>query len=88
MNVSALHLVSNPAAADSCLAAAAEGDAVLLVGDGVFAHRITAKAGIRFGVLEDDAASRGLEPPPGLEVLTYDAFVEWAANFAKTVTWR
>ncbi len=84
----ALHLLANPEAARTCLLAASDGDAVLLIGDGVFAPRIAGRSGIRFGVLKDDAASRGLEPTAGLEVLTYDGFVEWVANFAKTVTWR
>lgn len=83
-----LHVVSNPDAVDSCLAAAADGDAVLFVGDGVFAQRRAGRSGIRFGVLGDDAASRGLEPPAGLAVLTYEGFVEWVAGCAKTVTWR
>ncbi len=83
-----LHVVSNPDALDSCLAAAADGDAVLFVGDGVFAQCRTGRSGIRFGVLEDDAASRGLAPAAGLAVLTYEGFVEWVASCAKTVTWR
>lgn len=86
--MSVLHLLSSPEAAESCLAAAAEGDAVLLVGDGVFAHRISEHAGMRFGVLRDDAARRGLEPPAGVEALGYGDFVEWVAAFAKSVTWR
>ena len=86
--MAALHLVSNPAATDSCLAAADAGDALLLVGDGVFAHRRARKAGNRVGVLADDATSRGLDLPPEFEVLTYTAFVEWVADYATTVTWR
>ena len=84
----ALHVVSNPDAAPSCLAAAADGDAVLFVGDGVFAQRCAGRPGIRFGVLEEDAASRGLSAQAGLEALTYEGFVEWVASCAKTVTWR
>ena len=83
-----LHVLSNPAATESCLAAAADGDAVLLVGDGVFAHGIARPPGIRFGVLEEDMASRGLELSAELEALTYAGFVDWAAEFPKTVTWR
>ena len=83
-----LHVLSNPAATESCLAAAGDGDAVLLVGDGVFAHDIARPSGIRFGVLEEDMASRGLEHSAALEALTYAGFVDWAAEFPKTVTWR
>ena len=83
-----LHVLSNPEAAAACLAAASDGDAVLLVGDGAFAHGVARPAGIRFGVLKEDAASRGLEPSAALEALTYAGFVEWVAEFPKSVTWR
>lgn len=88
MNVTVLHVVSNPAAVASCLAAAGEDDAVLLVGDGVFAHGVAEGSGIRVGVLADDTASRGLRPSTGLESLSYGDFVEWVVKFPKTVTWR
>lgn len=83
-----LHVLSNPEAAESCLSAASEGDAVLLVGDGAFAHDIAQQAGIRFGVLEEDMASRGLELSTALEALTYAGFVDWVAEFPKSATWR
>lgn len=83
-----LHVLANPEAAQSCISAASDGDAVLLVGDGAFAHDIAQPPGIRFGVLEEDTASRGLEPPATLEALTYAGFVDWVAEFSKTVTWR
>ena len=86
-----LHLLSNPQAAGSCLAAAADGDAVLLLGDGVFAHHFAEngdRALLRFGVLQDDATSRGVGPPAAIEALTYDGFVEWVATCSHTVTWR
>ena len=83
-----LHVVSNPDAAEACLSAASEGDAVLLVGDGAFAQAIAQRPGIRFGVLEEDVASRGLELSAALEALTYAGFVDWVAEFPKSVTWR
>lgn len=83
-----LHVLSNPAAAESCLAAASDGDAVLLVGDGTFAHAIAQRPGIRFGVLEEDMASRGLAAATALEALTYAGFVDWVTEFPKSVTWR
>ena len=83
-----LHVVSNPAAVESCLAAVSDGDAVLLVGDGAFAQDIARHPGIRFGVLAEDTVRRGLEPSAALEALTYAGFVEWAAEFPKSVTWR
>lgn len=83
-----LHLLSNPEAAESCLAAVSDGDAVLLVGDGAFARDIALRPGIRFGVLEEDTARRGLAPSAAVEALTYAGFVEWVAEFSKSVTWR
>lgn len=83
-----LHLLSSPDAAGTCLSAAGDGDAVLLVGDGAFAHGIAERPGIRFGFLEEDMASRGLRPSASLEALTYAGFVEWVEEYPKSVTWR
>ena len=83
-----LHVLSNPQAAESCLSTAGNGDAVLLVGDGTFVHHIAQPPGIRFGVLEEDMAGRGLEPSSAVEALTYADFVEWVATYSKSVTWR
>ena len=83
-----LHVLSNPDAVETCLAAAGDGDAVLLVGDGAFAHGIAPRPGIRFGVLEEDARCRGLAPSAALEALTYAGFVKWAVEYSKSVTWR
>ena len=80
--------MSNPESVESCLAATAEGDSVLLVGDGVFAQHRAECAGIRFGILGDDAATRGLKPLGAFEALSYRGFVEWVVNASKTVTWR
>ena len=86
--MSVLHVLASPEAAESCLAAAAPGDAVLLVGDGVFAHDVAEHAGIRFGLLRDDAISRGLDLPTGVQALGYGEFVDWVVASGKTVTWR
>lgn len=86
--MSVLHLLTSPEAVDSCLAAAVDGDAVLLVGDGVFAHRQAKAPKVRFGILAEDAEARGVEPGSMVELLDYDGFVEWVAAFPKSVTWR
>ena len=86
--MSVLHLLTSPEAVDSCLAAVAKGDAVLLVGDGVFAHHQAEAPNVRFGILEEDAKARGIEPGALVELLDYDGFVEWVAAFPKSVTWR
>lgn len=88
MTVAILHVLSNPNAVETCLAAASDGDAVLLVGDGAFAQDIAPRPGIRFGVLEEDIRYRGLAPSTALEPLGYAGFVKWAAEYSKSVTWR
>ena len=81
-----LHLLSNPDAAASCLAAMAGGDALLLLGEGVFAlSRVTSAA--RLGVLGDDLASRGIVPPPGIEPLSQADLVNWVVACERSVTW-
>ncbi|MYA18007.1 MAG: sulfurtransferase complex subunit TusB [Gammaproteobacteria bacterium] len=86
--MSVLHLLAGPEAVDACLAAAAEGDAVLLIGDGVFAYHRAEAPKVRFGILAEDAEARGVEPGSMVELLDYDGFVEWVAAFPKSVTWR
>ena len=83
-----LHVLSNPDAVSPCLCAARDGDAVLLVGDGVYAHDVAQRPGVRIGVLEEDMVHRGLAPSAALEALTYGGFVEWVAGYSKSVTWR
>ena len=83
-----LHLLANPAAAESCLAAAADGDALLLLGDGVFAAaRLgAAAANLHVGALREDAEQRGatLHDAQALE----DAdFVDWVVANHHSVTW-
>ena len=80
-----LHLLANPAAASACIAAAAPGDAVLLLGDGVFAAARLPTA-MRVGALEEDAAQRG-ERLHGAEALTDADFVDWVVGHDRSVTW-
>ena len=83
-----LHLLSNPGAAPSCFAAVAEDDAVLLLGDGVFALTARTSSPVPIGVLRDDAASRGVAIPDHVRQMSQADFVAWVVAFDTSVTWR
>ena len=83
-----LHLLSNARAATSCLAAVTEDDAVLLLGDGVFALTTLGKASAAIGVLRDDAESRGVAVPDHVRPMSQADFVDWVVAFDTSVTWR
>ena len=82
-----LHLLSNPSAGASCLAVVATGDALLLLGDGVFAHADVAASTARLGVLRDDAAARGVSVAADIQELSQAEFVDWVVAFETSVTW-
>ncbi len=82
-----LHLLSNPNAAASCLATVAEDDALLLLGDGVFAHVDVAASTARLGMLRDDAAARGVTAVADIQQLSQAEFVDWVVAFEASVTW-
>lgn len=82
-----LHLLSNPSAAATCLAALAAGDALLVVGDGVYALDVIAgAAATQIGVLRDDARARGIAPSP-IRELSHADFVAWVVACERSVTW-
>ena len=83
-----LHLVSNPNAAASCLALATDDDAVLFLGDGVFALSARGNSSPPIGVLDDDAASRGVAVPDDVRRISQADFVDWVVAFDRSVTWR
>lgn len=80
-----LHILSNPAAAASCTAAMASGDALVLIGNGVFALPSLEAAVV--GVLQDDAAQRGVTMGDA-QALTQADFVDWVVRHERSVTWR
>lgn len=86
--MAALHLLSNPRAAASCLAVAAGDDAVLFLGDGVFALTALGRSAAPIGVLRDDAASRGVAVPDHVRPMSQADFVDWVVAFDTSVTWR
>ena len=84
-----LHLLANPAAAESCLAVATPSDAVLLLGDGVFATEqlsTNPRIGLRIGALREDATARGVALH-GIEALSDADFVDWVVANDRSVTW-
>ena len=81
-----LHVLSNPDAAASCLAAMSKGDALLLLGDGVFALP-NLVATERTGVIARDALDRGITLPDGVDDLSYADFVEWVVACRSSVSW-
>ena len=81
------HILSSPAAAATCCAALGEGDAVVLIANGVFALAGLEPQGACIGVLQDDAAQRGV--PLGDALALSDAdFVDWVVRHERSVTWR
>ena len=83
-----LHLLSDPGAAASCLAAVANDDAVLFLGDGVFALTARPNSAAPLGVLRDDAENRGVAVPDHVRPLSQADFVDWVVAFDTSVTWR
>jgi len=86
--VATLHLLSDPRAVPSCLAAIASEDAVLFLGDGVFALTALVNATVPIGVLRDDAESRGVTVPDHVRSMSQADFVDWVVAFDTSVTWR
>lgn len=82
-----LHLLANPNAAASCRAALVEGDAVLLLDDGVFALPALADADVRVGMLEEDAVRLGVSVPSAADRLSYPDFVAWVTAYDRSTTW-
>ena len=83
-----LHLVSDPNAAASCLATAGADDAVLFLGDGVFALTALGDSAPPIGALGDDADSRGVVVPDHVRRMSQADFVDWVVAFDTSVTWR
>ncbi len=94
-----LHLLNCPpghGAVDRCLSLAGSGDAILLMGDGVYcalpgsevAGRLEA-AGIAVHVLDEDAAARGVLPLLRGPFTAVDmaGFVELTERFTRSQSW-
>ncbi len=87
--MSIVHLVCRPEALTSCLGQLADGDAVLLLGDGVFAasdRRLDA-VHVPVAALCDDVAARGVKLAPPVEAVDYNTFVALVVAHASSVSW-
>ncbi len=81
-----LHILSNPDSAASCLVAMADGDSLVVLGDGVFALPGIATSA-RVGVVAEDAVDLSVALPDGIEQLSYADFVAWVVACRGSVTW-
>lgn len=80
-----LHVVANPRAIASCLRARASGDAILLIGDGVFGvGSVPEEHGL--WVLAEDAVERGVGFPADATA-DYAKFVALVLETDSSVTW-
>lgn len=80
-----LHVVANPRAVASCLRAHATGDAILLIGDGVFGVGSVPEEH-ELWVLAEDAVERGVGFLPDTEA-DYAKFVALVLETGSSVTW-
>ena len=87
--MSLVHLVQDSSGLTSCLAHVADGDAVLLFGDGVYAAsdpRLAA-LGVPVAAIDEDAAGRGVTIVPPVATVGYDGFVALVVAHDASVTW-
>lgn len=84
--MSVLHVVTNPRAIASCLRAHADGDAILLIGDGVFGIGAVPEEHGGLWVLAEDAAERGVGFPAEATA-DYAKFVALVLGTGSSVTW-
>lgn len=87
--MSVVHLLSNASALNSCLQTIEQNDALLLLGDGVFAARDERlkRLSISISAINEDAISRGVELMSHVKSVNYDEFVELIVNHHSSVSW-
>lgn len=87
--MSVLHIVNRPGAPDSWVGYVARGDAVLLLGDGVYAAPDARLAGLGAPVaaIDDDARGRAVRLPAFVTPLGYDGFVALVVEHDASVSW-
>ena len=87
--MSVLHLVNRPEALGSCIRYVAEGDAVLLLGDGVYAARDPRLPGLGAPVaaIDEDALGRAVALPAAVAPLGYGGFVALVVDHDASVSW-
>ena len=84
-----LHIVNRADALARCLPLVAEGDAVLLIEDGVYAACSAVDSPAPCHALADDLEARGITGriEPAVGVLSYAGFVELVERHRPIVTW-
>ena len=86
---------SESSALDDCLASLADGDALILIENGVYAAIpgyaelfTRLPASIQCYLLGEDSSARGLNDlNPDFRVIDYDGFVELSCRYDKVVSW-
>ena len=87
--MSVLHIVHRPGALDSCVGRIARGDAVLLLGDGVYAapDPRLARLDVPVAAIDEDAVGRAVALPAAVAPLGYDGFVALVVEHDSSVSW-
>ena len=87
--MAALHIVNKADALPDCLPLLADGDALLLIEDGVYGTCSNIQSPARCHALADDLAARGLTGRVGMavEILSYDGFVDLVERHQPIITW-
>ncbi len=84
-----LHIVNKADALADCLPLLAEGDALLLIEDGVYAACSAIRAPVPCHAMVDDLEARGLTGriESAVDVVTWDGVVDLVERHRPIVTW-
>lgn len=83
-----LHIVSSPDALDACFSSVLTEDAVILIGDGVYAiQNDSFDSQIPVYTLESDLAARGIPAATNVMPTDISQFVALVVQHANSVTW-
>ena len=87
--MASLHIVNKADALADCLPLLADGDALLLIEDGVYAACTAIDTPATCHALADDLEARGLTGriETSVEILSYDGFVDLVERHQPVVTW-
>lgn len=80
-----LHLLLNPQAWNRCSRSTSPGDALVFLGDGVYAMALQETADCF--ALENDCVRRGVEIPNGVQRATMSELVSLVAKHSHSITW-
>ena len=83
--MSTLHLAFSTAGLDAARLRCGENDAILLIGDGVYAAHNATDA---MFALEEDLTIRGVSPSAAVTVVDYAGMVELTTEHHPLVSWR